>query len=99
MGRLLYFSHQFAFDDRTLVHLQIVIGRRLHRGEPFFLMWRDPEGVRHSVWISHTSPPAFLFGKAPAGPINREWLQQLNQEHPAGMGLLITAEPEGATVS
>ena len=37
MGTLTYDSKlAVSFDDRILAHLQVVIGNKLRRGEPFF---------------------------------------------------------------
>ena len=42
------------FEDRTLAHLQSVIGAKVRRGESFHFSWMDDRsqgGGRSSVWI------------------------------------------------
>ncbi len=43
MGTLIYGHGDLTvdFDDRTLAHLQVVIGTKLRRRESFLLSWSD----------------------------------------------------------
>jgi hypothetical protein len=84
------------FDDRALVHLQLVIGSKLRRGESFFLSWNDPVSVgggRSSVWLHPAIPLFFTYdgGKTPS--INRAWVEVLIASANSGHGLLLSAEP------
>jgi hypothetical protein len=46
MGKLAYDrSLTIDFDDRTLAHLQIVIGMKMRRGESFYFSWKDDQQV------------------------------------------------------
>ena len=84
MGKLLYGTPptEVDFDDRVLVHLQIVIGAKLRRGESFFFSWKNDVQVgdgRTSIWMDAAIPLAFKYsgGRVPtrqsgvAGPSDR----------------------------
>jgi len=46
MGRLVYDQvASVEFDDRLLLHFQIVIGIKLRRRESFYFSWRDEQTV------------------------------------------------------
>ena len=80
MGVLRYQEEQFAFDDRMLAHLQIVIGTKLRRGENFFLTWAVPAEAgagRHSLWIDNGVPVHITYSGSRAPQINREWIEEL----------------------
>jgi hypothetical protein len=96
MGALHYGPQAIHFDDRTLVHLQIVINSKLQRREGFFLSWfADENGrdARRSIWLSHTVPLAFAFETARVGAIDRAWLDDLEVRANTGAGLFVTPEP------
>lgn len=98
MGRLIYDSALEAdFDDRTLAHLQIVMGQKLGRNEAFFFSWKDSQGVgdgRTSIWIHPTISLRFKYlgGRPPA--INPEWIRSLIADSHTPAGLRVTPEPE-----
>jgi hypothetical protein len=51
------------FEDRLLVHLQIVIGAKLRRRESFYFSWKDDPKIgdgRTTVWLD---PAIGLFYK------------------------------------
>lgn len=95
MGALQYGQTRIDFDDRTLVHLQIVISGKLRRGESFFLSWIVPTGdthQRHSVWLSQAIPIGFTLQSARIGPLNREWLEDMAQSANSDLGLMLRPE-------
>nr|BFF11985.1 hypothetical protein GCM10025699_32880 [Microbacterium flavescens] len=55
MGKFIYDGNvRVDFDDRTLAHLQLVIGTKLRRGEPFHFTWKDDTSIgngRTTVWV------------------------------------------------
>jgi hypothetical protein len=96
IGKLIYGGIEIEFEDRALVHLQVVIGSKLRRGESFFLSWNDSPAIgdgRASVWLQSSIPLYFKYygGKTPT--LNREWIQVLTTSANSGQGLLLTAEP------
>ncbi|QYF75566.1 ATP-dependent DNA ligase [Cryobacterium sp. PAMC25264] len=99
MGKLIYDGIEVEFDDRALVHLQVVIGSKLRRGESFFLSWNDAPSVgagRSSVWLHPGIPLYFKYfgGKTPR--LNRAWVEALTTSANSGHGLLLSAEPPTA---
>ncbi|BDZ47845.1 hypothetical protein GCM10025867_00860 [Frondihabitans sucicola] len=104
MGTLMYGNPGITatFDDRALVHLQIVITAKLRRRESFLFSWSDSaaEGSGHSsIWLDPTSVLYFRFlgGRSPS--INRSWLAVLEASANAGTGLVYSAEPRGPELS
>jgi hypothetical protein len=102
MGKIIYGDSdiEIEFDDRSLTHVQLVIGAKLRRGESFFFSWKDDPAVgdgRSSIWLDRAIPLYFKFfgGKNPT--INREWLTILNDSANSGQGLIFTSEPGGTT--
>ena len=54
MGRLHYGDRPYTFEDRALIHLQVVVGAKLRRMESFFLTWTPTEqggSGRLSIWL------------------------------------------------
>lgn len=98
MGKLTYDSTlSVDFDDRTLAHLQLVIGAKLRRGESFFFGWKDDPaaGDGHTmIWLQPTIPIVFKFygGRHPS--INRDWVDRLMQTANSPQGLQLVSEPE-----
>jgi hypothetical protein len=97
MGRLYYDSSLEAdFDDRTLAHLQIVIGAKLSRNESFYLSWKDSTSIgdgRSSIWLHPAIPLRFKYsgGRPPA--INPTWIRNLLADSHTPAGLRIGSEP------
>ncbi|WP_422613767.1 hypothetical protein [Microbacterium ureisolvens] len=54
MGKFIYEGGiRTDFDDRVLSHLQVAIGTKLRRNEPFFFTWHgdvSTGGGRTTVW-------------------------------------------------
>lgn len=98
MGRLVYDgSVRFVIDDRTLAHLQVVIGDKLRRREPFTFTWANPledGGGRISVWMTPGSSLAFTFDRHRPQRLNRAWLDVLAAASHTPAGLSPIPEPE-----
>jgi len=84
------------FDDRTLAHLQLVIGNKLRRGESFHFTWRDDKSIgegRTSIWVHpHASLVYKYYGSRPL-TINRAWGEALMFTANSPTGLHIVPEP------
>lgn len=98
MGSLLYGSQaiEVAFDDRALMHLQIVITAKLRRKESFVFSWTDSAEVgdgRSSIWLDPSSTLLYRYVSSRVPTINREWIDALMQSANSGSGLMFTAEP------
>ena len=98
MGKLIYARSELEIDiaDRALLHLQLVIGAKLRRGESFFFSWKEDVSVgsgRSSIWLTPALPLYFRFLDSNLGPINREWLDLLSASANSGQGLVYTEEP------
>ena len=97
MGRLMYDSTTAVdFDDRTLAHLQIVIGTKLRRKESFSFNWSNsgPDGDRtNSLWIAPDIPLHFKYYGSRQPEINATWIQQLSALSNSSAGLRLIPEP------
>jgi hypothetical protein len=96
MGTLAYdVVSKVEFDDRTLVHLQIVIASKLRRGESFNLSWtNEPGGTgRTTVWMHPAIPLVYEFRDSATPSINREWLNALMETANSPTGLRLIPEP------
>ncbi len=88
--------HLIEFDDRTLSHLQVVIGAKLRQRQPFFLSWlesADGGSGRGSIWIDAAIPLTFHYKSSQRFAINREWLEILMTSANSTVGLQLTLEP------
>jgi hypothetical protein len=102
MGTLTYdVVSKVEFDDRTLVHLQIVIASKLRRGESFNLSWtKDPQGSgRTTIWMHPAIPIVYEFQDGTTPSINREWLNALMETANSPTGLRLVPEPPGSDLS
>jgi hypothetical protein len=99
MGSLVYATGRpdaIQFDDRTLAHLQIVIGAKLRLRQSLFFSWLDSVdigGGRGSIWLDATIPLAFSYTKSERHKINREWLELLMASANSSVGLQLMSEP------
>lgn len=97
MGKFIYSDQvKVEYEDRLLAHLQIVMGNKLRRGEPFYFSWKEEQstgGGRTSVWMHAGASFVFKFsgGRAPA--INRTWLEALMYTASSVTGLHVVPEP------
>ncbi|KTS88439.1 ATP-dependent DNA ligase [Microbacterium testaceum] len=97
MGKFIYEGGvRNEFEDRLLAHLQVVIGNKLRRGEPFYFVWKDDistGGGRTAVWLHPRANLVFKFngGRPPA--VNRAWLEALMSTANSPTGLYVVPEP------
>ncbi|PRY67469.1 hypothetical protein B0I08_10676 [Glaciihabitans tibetensis] len=97
MGTLFYGERtDITFEDRTLFHLQIVMGAKLRRGESFFFTWKEDVATgsgRGSIWIQHSIPLVFTLRTSRPIAVNRRWLEQLTISANSAQGLFLSEEP------
>lgn len=84
------------FDDRALMHLQIVITGKLRRGESFLFSWTD--GIergsgRSSLWMDPAIPLMYRYAGNRTPAINRTWIAELTKSANSGSGLIFSPEP------
>jgi hypothetical protein len=82
-------------DDRVLAHLQIVIVKKLRRGESFVMSWKDSPSVgdgRSAIWLHPTIPIHFKFEGGRVPSINEAWLEELTASANGPRGLIVTQE-------
>lgn len=100
MGTLTYdVDHKLDIDDRTLAHLQIVIGTKLRRGESFNFTWiKDPSAGsgRTTIWLDPSISLTYDFLGSKQPLINRAWTEILMHAANSTTGLAILPEPTGA---
>ena len=78
MGFFIYdSSREVAVDDRTLVHLQVVIIDKFRRNERFALTLFDQKRFV-TVWMTPQSPLQFVYEGSRRPTLNRVWLDQLS---------------------
>jgi hypothetical protein len=93
MGTLVYDGADAAgLDDRTLAHLQVIIVNKLRRQESFPFTWSD-ERRSMTIWLSPTTPIAFVYHGNRRPRLNRVWLEQLALMANSVGGLTIVPEP------
>jgi hypothetical protein len=99
MGEFFY-SHRVDtpvfVDDRTLAHLQFVVGAKLRLGQPFFFSWTESVasgGGRGSVWIERSIQIRFTYASSARIRLNHQWTEQLMASANSVDGLQLAAEP------
>jgi hypothetical protein len=97
MGKFNYNeSTRAEIDDRLLLHLQIVIGTKLRRGEAFPFTWRDDAslgGGRTTVWVSASSTLIYRYHGSRMPSVNTQWLEALMTTANSPSGLYPVSEP------
>jgi hypothetical protein len=98
VGTLVYGSPgaEFAFEDRALMHLQIVITAKIRRGEGFVFSWKDHEEGsvgRMSIWIHPSNTLQYRFEGSRLPSINRRWIDMLAASASSGGGMYLCPEP------
>ncbi|TFD54951.1 ATP-dependent DNA ligase [Cryobacterium sp. Hh7] len=98
VGTLLYGNPGIVitFDDRALMHLQIVISTKLRRRESFIFTWSDSadEGSgRSAIWLDPTSTLYYRYFGSRTPSINRDWIEALMLSANSAGGLAFIAEP------
>lgn len=95
MGSLIYDSAVIEFDDRLLLHLQIVIVNKLRRHESFAMSWRDSPEIgdgRSTIWLDPSIPLYFKFSGSRTPSVNRDWIETLAESASSSNGLVVTDE-------
>jgi len=97
MGKLIYEDTiKVDFDDRTLAHLQLVIGNKLRRGEPFHFTWRDDISIgdgRTTVWLHPGCALVYKFYGGRKPQLNAAWIDALAFTANSPSGLYLVPEP------
>ena len=98
MGTLQYGNNgtEVEFDDRALMHLQIVITGKLRRQESFLFSWSNSPAQgsgRSSVWLDPSIPLVYRYLGNRVPSINRAWIEAMTASANSGSGLLFTIEP------
>jgi hypothetical protein len=98
VGKILYGDSgiEIALEDRSMAHLQVVIGAKLRRRESFFFSWREDPAVgtgRNSVWIDPSIPLYFKYYGSKPPTINRDWLELLTLSANSAQGTHLVPEP------
>ena len=84
------------FEDRLLAHLQLVIGAKLRRGEPFHFTWKDDPSSgngRTAVWVHPGSSMTYRFYGSRQPVISRAWVEALMHAANSPTGLYVVPEP------
>ena len=101
VGTLLYGSPgvEVDFDDRALMHLQVVITAKLRRHESFLFSWSNSSSAgtgRSSVWLHPSIPLFYRFNGSRVPQLNREWIDLLMKSANSAGGMFFTNEPGGS---
>ena len=104
MGTLTYGNSGItvSFDDRALMHLQIVISAKLRRRESFLVSWNETIAAgsgRSSIWIDPASTLYYRYFGSRIPLINREWIDALMRSANSAGGLVLMAETRQKTLS
>ena len=95
MGSLTYDSTVIEFEDRLLLHLQIVIVNKLRRRESFAMSWRDAAEVgdgRSTIWLDPSIPLYFKFSGSRMPAVDRDWIELLADSAASSTGLVVVDE-------
>lgn len=97
MGKFIYEGGiRTEFDDRVLSHLQVTIGTKLRRNEPFYFTWHGDAstgGGRTTVWVHAGASLVFTYYGGRPARINRTWLEALMRTANSPVGLQVVSEP------
>ncbi|MCU1557734.1 MAG: ATP-dependent ligase [Microbacteriaceae bacterium] len=101
MGHLLYGfpAESIDLDDRTLAHLQIVVGSKLRRSENFwieFVHGVDEGGGREVIWIDHAIPLLFRYVSAHHPETDQDWVDELVAQSSNKGHVIIKSSAHGA---
>ena len=100
MGSLSYDGGRpIEFEDRTLAHLQIVIGSKLRRAESFYFSWPSSDGGRTTIWLHPSLSLRYEYTTNQMPALNRSWVERLSECAFGPGGLVLLPEPEAADSS
>ncbi len=98
MGKFTYEGvTKVDFEDRALLHLQIVIGTKLRRGEPMHFTWKDDPSIgggRTTVWLHPRCSLVYKYYGSRAPQPNSAWLEALMHTANSPTGLYLMPEPQ-----
>ena len=102
MGSLLYgtLGSEISFDDRALMHLQVVITAKLRRHESFLFTWTNSPGAgsgRSSIWLDPGSAILYRFAGSRIPSLNRDWIQALMLSANSAGGMFFSPEPPASS--
>jgi len=102
MGSLIYGSPgiEISFDDRALMHLQVVITAKLRRRESFVFSWTNSPEIgsgRSTIWLAPSSTLYFRYFGSRTPTLNRAWVDALMASANSAGGLFFTPEPDPAS--
>ncbi len=95
MGELRYGTAEpVVIDDRTLFHLQVVVGAKLRRRESFYLTLGSPgRGFsRETIWLDPSVHVVFAYTDDDPIQLNRNWLEVLSNSANSAHGLRLVPE-------
>jgi hypothetical protein len=95
MGALTYDGLATKFDDRLLIHLQIVIVQRLRQNKSFLMSWLNALDVgdgRTSIWLHEAAAVRFTFDGSRPPAIDAAWLEVLGASADGSRGLIVMNE-------
>ena len=100
MGSLIYGNQniEIAFEDRALMHLQIIITAKLRRHESFIFTWNNSLEVgsgRSAIWLDASSTLYYRYLGNRIPSINKDWIDELMLSANSAGGLFFSAEPVG----
>jgi hypothetical protein len=87
---------EYEFDDRSLAHIQVVIGAKLRRNEPLYFNWDVPSNRgsgRIALWIHPSIPLSYRYAGSRAPILNRLWIEALMDAANSNSGLTLIPEP------
>lgn len=97
MGKFIYDGLvKVDFEDRLLLHLQMVIAAKLRRGEPFNFTWKDDSSIgdgRTTVWMHPRTSIVYKYYGSRRPGVNRAWIEALAYTASTPAGLHIIPEP------
>jgi hypothetical protein len=98
MGSLLHGDSgtEIGFDDRSLMHLQVVITAKLRRRESFLFTWinaAEGGGGRSSILFAQGNAIVYRFAGSRAPSLNRDWIETLMLSANSAAGLQFSSEP------
>ncbi len=104
MGLLFYADRApgINFEDRTLMHLRVVIVGKLRHGESFafsFAHGHSAGSGRSCLWLGPAIPLQFVFHGNRTPSLNRTWIAQLAASANSPGGLVLTDEPQDTSAT
>jgi hypothetical protein len=92
VGTLKYDGVTVEFEDQILMHIEVVVVRKLRRQEAFFMSWREPEsgGGRTGIWVHPAAMLTFHYPGNHNSDIDTEWVERLTVSASSPAGMFVT---------